>query len=332
MPPTRTLTQKVSPPEETGNGFGLNGPAQSQPVQSKPQAAAAAKEIEGQPSRARSAADAMRPLSEKSAVPKPEEIKAPKPEVDPTADRYKAKRSTPADLGNAIGRAPVRYSDSERFSLAYELEAVGSYGVDAIELYGSVDRGRSWSLWGKDPDHSSPFDIETKEAGVFGFRIVVVGRNGLASPRPQSGETPDIVVVVDKETPQVRITGAQYGEGDRIGSLVIQYEAADANLMKRPIALSFSDDLQGPWTTIAAGLRNDGDYIWPADPQLPRRLYLRIDATDQAGNVGTYILDQPIDAQGLAPRARIRGFQSLSGAEPPPTDEQTAKRPAAVFK
>ncbi len=209
---------------------------------------------------------------------------------------------------------------------------MGSYGVDAIELYGSLDHGRSWSLWGKDPDQSSPFDIETKGGGVFGFRIVVVGRNGLASPRPQSGETPDIVVVVDKETPQVRITGAQYGEGDRIGSLVIRYEAADDYLTKRPIALSFSDSPQGPWTTIAAGLRNDGDYVWPADPQLPRRLYLRIDATDQAGNVGTYILDQPIDAQGLAPRARIRGFQSLSGTEPPPMDEQTAQRPAAVFK
>jgi hypothetical protein len=61
-------------------------------------------------------------------------------------------------------------------------------------------------------------------------------------------------------------------------------------------------------------------------------MYLRIDATDLAGNVGTYILDQPIDSQGLAPRARIRGFQSLSGAEPLQTGEKTAKKPATVFK
>jgi hypothetical protein len=353
MSPTRTLTENVLPPpatpEEISNGFDLNGPAQAQPAESqsaqsqsaqsqsgqwKSEPALATKKPEPQPSRARTAAEAMRPLSEQSAVPESnrEEIKTPKPEIDPNADRYKAKRSTPADPAIAMARAPVRYSDSERFSLAYELEAVGSYGVDAIELYGSVDSGRSWSLWGKDPDRSSPFDIETKEEGVFGFRIVVVGRNGLASPRPQSGETPDIVVVIDKQKPQARITGAQYGEGDRIGSLVIQYEVEDANLMTRPIALSFSDDVQGPWTTIAAGLRNDGDYVWPADPQLPRKLYLRIDATDQAGNVGTYILDQPIDAQGLAPRARIRGFQSLSGAEPPATGEQTAKRRSAAFK
>ncbi len=241
-------------------------------------------------------------------------------------------RSTPVETAIRMGRAPVRYSDSVRFSLAYELEAVGNQGVDAIELYGSTDGGKTWALWGQDPDQISPFDIETKEQGVFGFRIVVVGRNGLASPRPLNGEMPDIMVVVDTTLPRVRITGAQYGEGDRIGSLVIRYECEDTNLTQRPIALSFSDSTEGPWTTIAAGLRNEGDYVWLADPKVPRQLFLRIDATDQAGNVGHYILDQPIDAQGLAPRARIRGFQSLSGAEPAATDEQTAKRPQAAFR
>ena len=47
--------------------------------------------------------------------------------------------------------------------------------------------------------------------------------------------------------------------------------------------------------------------------------------TDQSGNVGTYILDQPIDTQGLAPRARIRGFQPLS-ENPPANAGQTALR------
>ena len=229
-------------------------------------------------------------------------------------------------------RAPVRFSDSEQFSLEYELEAVGVRGVEAIELYGSDDGGPSWELWGRDPDRASPFDIQTKESGVFGFRIVVVGRSGLASPRPMSGEAPDIVVVVDRERPVVRITGAQYGEGDRIGCLVIQYECSDAHLKQRPVALSFSDGPEGPWTTIAAGLRNDGQYIWKADPHLPRQLFLRIDATDAAGNTTSSILDQPIDAQGLAPRARIRGFQTISGFDSPGATGQTATRPKASFK
>ncbi len=230
------------------------------------------------------------------------------------------------------GQVPVRYSDSERFSLAYELEAIGANGAEAVELYGSTTGGKTWMLWGADPDRTTPFDIETKDEGVFGYRIVVVGRNGLASPRPLAGDVPDIVIVVDKTEPKVRITSAQYGEGDRTGSLVIGYEASDENLMKRPVSLSFSDSVAGPWTTIAAGLRNEGMYVWPADPNMPRLIYLRIDVKDQAGNVGTYVLQQAIETQGLAPRARIRGFRSLSGNEPAGQDEQTATRPKATFK
>lgn len=314
--------------------FGLNAPQRSPefvptpsatpevPVQTKP----TPRPQPISPQRARTPAEALKPLSEKSMVPM--ERSKPKPRDSAETRRYEARRAMEAA---AATRAPVRFSDSLRFSLDYELQAVGSLGADTIELYGSVDGGKSWSFWGRDPDRVSPFDIETREEGVFAYRIVVVGKNGLASPRPIAGDTPDIVVVVDKTAPKVRVTGANYGEGDRIGALVIRYECSDANLMQRPIALAFSDSLQGPWTTIAGGLRNDGDYVWPADPNLPRQLYLRIDATDQAGNVGTYVLDKPIDTQGLAPRARIRGFQSLSGRPLLPS-EQTAKRPKASFK
>jgi hypothetical protein len=161
---------------------------------------------------------------------------------------------------------------------------------------------------------------------------VVVGRNGLTTPRPLPGETPDIVVVVDEVKPLVRITGARYGEGDQTGSLVIQYECQDDHLQPRPITLSMSDRVDGPWTTIAAGLRNEGVYHWPADPGLPRRMYLRIDATDQAGNVGTYVLNTPIDTQGLAPRARIRGFRPLTGIGSPPPSPKTASRPESPLK
>jgi hypothetical protein len=323
-------------PEQIGYGFTLNSPQQG--VLESPPAEAQASPP--RPTPARTPAEALRPLGEHSAVPQLTSSNPAAAAAVPSENRYRSDRSEtdatvaadrPVESAIALGRTPIRYSDSERFSLEYELQAVGAQGVEAIELYGSVG-GSGWELWGSDPDRVSPFDIETRDSGTFGFRIVVVGQNGLASPRPLPTELPDIVVVVDKQTPTVRISGVQYGEGDRTGSLVIRYQCEDEHLGSRPIAMSFSDGPQGPWTTIAAGLRNDGDYVWPADPQLPRQLYLRIDATDEAGNVGTHILDQPIDTQGLAPRARIRGFQPLSGNEPPASGEHTANRPGAAFK
>ncbi|MEO9595285.1 hypothetical protein [Rhodopirellula bahusiensis] len=243
----------------------------------------------------------------------------------PSEMRYQSQRASSAtmerttldpretlDLKRLAERSVIRHSDSNRFSLDFEIEAIGGRGVEAIELYGTTDGGLNWKRWGTDPDKASPFDIETNGEGIFGFQIVVVAANGLTSPSPLSGDAPDIVVVVDQTEPEVSITGARYGEADRAGSLVIAYRCQDQYLMSRPITLSFSDTPEGPWTTIAAGLRNLGDYVWPADPQLPRQIYLRIDATDQSGNVGSYVLDQPVDTRGLAPRARIRAFRSIS--------------------
>ncbi len=229
-------------------------------------------------------------------------------------------------------RTPLRFSESPRFSLEYELEAIGSGGVEAVELWGSLDGGNSWKRWGSDPDRQSPFDIETNGEGTYAYRIVVVSSSGLASPRPLAGEPADIAVTVDSTKPAIKITGAKYGDGDRVGSLVIQYSCEDAHPLPRPISLAFSESPDGPWTTIAAGLRNEGVYVWPADPQLPRQFYLRADATDSAGNVGTHLLDQPIDAQGLAPRARIRGLQPLTGTTVPNTGDQTATLPTGTFK
>ncbi len=345
-------------PSEISQGFNLNSPGQTQPeaipVPANPEP------VEKKRPRPQTPAEAFKPITEPSEVDAHDQEEIPTPEG--AAEPYRTLRAGPSPsalpptgagpttgiaqqpgsaangaqrnnaVQNMMRRAPVRFSDSEQFSLEYELEAVGVRGVEAIELYGSDDGGQSWELWGSDPDRASPFDIQTKESGVFGFRIVVVGRSGLASPRPMSGEAPDIVVVVDRERPVVRITGAQYGEGDRIGCLVIQYECSDAHLKERPVALSFSDGPEGTWTTIAAGLRNDGQYIWKADPHLPRQLFLRIDATDAAGNTTSSVLDQPIDAQGLAPRARIRGFQTISGFDSPGATGQTATRPKASFK
>lgn len=251
----------------------------------------------------------------------------------------------PIGDGLATSGVQIRYCNSRKFSLEYEIESAGLAGVSDVELWGSRDRGLTWKRWGSDPDRESPFDIETNNDGAYGFRIVVVANNGLATPRPIENDLPDIFVVVDTEVPSIRITGAAYGEGNQTGALVMRYQCTDTNLTQRPITLSFGPSISGPWSTIAAGLENEGAYVWPADPNLPRQIYIRVDGLDLAGNLGTYILDTPIDIQGLAPRARIRGFNPLTGspggtspvavktAEPIESGRpQTANQPQARFK
>ncbi|MCA9157736.1 MAG: hypothetical protein KDA72_05380, partial [Planctomycetales bacterium] len=143
------------------------------------------------------------------------------------------------------------------------------------------------------------------------FRMVIVGANGVVSNRPREGDSADVWINVDTVSPATKITRAVYGEGPEDGLLVIDYQCEDGHLVDRPIALSFSDRVDGPWTSIATGLANTGIYLWKADPSLPDKIFLKLECVDKAGNIGTHRLDLPIDVRGLAPRGIIQGFRPI---------------------
>ena len=200
------------------------------------------------------------------------------------------------------------FSRAKSFSLEYTVENDPDSPVASVELWGTTDEGLTWQVWGEDPDRASPFDIQVETEGLFGFRMIIVGANGLASNRPRNGDNADAWIHVDTELPQARITSALYGKGKESGSLVIEYRAADEYLPERPIVLSYSETPEGPWIIVASGVRNQGRYVWPADPSLPPTIYLKLEAYDLAGNVAVHRLESPIEVQGLAPRGRIQGL------------------------
>ena len=203
------------------------------------------------------------------------------------------------------------YSNSKAFSLDYNIDNDSDAPISIVELWGTSDEGQTWQLWGQDPDRASPFDIEVEAEGLFGFRMVIVGTNGLASNRPRNGDNADAWIHVDIVPPQAKIVSALYGKGKESGSMIIEYRANDDFFTDRPITLSYSQTPTGPWSTIASGVRNNGRYVWPADPSLPTSIYLRIEAYDAAGNVCVNQLDLPIDVEGIAPRGRIQGFRPI---------------------
>lgn len=204
------------------------------------------------------------------------------------------------------------YSRSKAFSLDYDIDMTRGSQVSGIELWGTMDNGKTWSKWGEDEDRESPFDIRVDEEGMFGFRVVIVGSNLIASNQPRAGDPADAWIYVDTKAPDVKIISAVYGAGEEAGHLVIDYSCVDDQLIDRPISISFSERRDGPWTTVASGLKNTGRYLWPAEPNLPKRIYLRIEAVDRAANIGVYRLDLPIDVEGLTPRGRIKGFRPIN--------------------
>ncbi len=196
---------------------------------------------------------------------------------------------------------------TKRFELNYDINAIDPSGVGQVDLWVTRDRGRTWKLWGFDPDHQSPFPVEVIEEGLYGFRIVVRSKDGLAGRGPNSGDSADMWVLIDVTSPMVRISSVPYGRESEAGKLIINYGVSDANANLRPVHLQWSTNPDGPWTTIAKDLRNESRYVWKPTRNVPQRIFLRAEATDKAGNKGVHNLSQAIDISGLVPRGTIFG-------------------------
>jgi hypothetical protein len=213
--------------------------------------------------------------------------------------------------------------NSRIFELEYDIQAVGPSGIKQVELWGTRDAGRTWKRFAVDQSKRSPMVVTVSEEGTYGFRIVVQSGAGLSGKPPQSGDQPEIWIGVDLTKPVVRITSAEQGSGDQSGNLLIAWEASDNNLLAaRPIAISFSQTAGGPWIPIATGLENSGHYSWAVGNRAVRRVYLRMEARDEAGNLGVYETPQPVALDHQAPTARIRDVHPLgqSGQRMPELD------------
>ena len=196
---------------------------------------------------------------------------------------------------------------TKRFQLNYDINAIDPSGVGQIDLWMTRDRGQTWKLWGQDPDNVSPFPVEVSEEGIYGFRIVVRSKDGLAGRGPVRGEEADMWVQVDVTAPLAKITSVPYGRGSEAGQLVINYAASDSNLVLRPNRILWSTNPDGPWTTIEENLRNEDRLLWKPGQNVPKRIFLRLETADRAGNVGIHNLEQAIDISGLIPRGTIFG-------------------------
>ncbi len=207
-----------------------------------------------------------------------------------------------------------RYVGSRTFDLDYEVDGVGPYGIAKVELWGTRDGGHTWKSYGVDDDNRSPIRASAEGEGLYGFRIAVQSGNGLGGQPPRDSDPVQMWVVVDLTKPIVRLTGIEPGTGEHAGELLIRWEASDSALAARPITLSFSDKATGPWSIIAAGLENTSAYAWRPDNRAPDRIFVRIEARDEAGNKATFDTTEPTTLEHVRPEGRIREVHPASQA------------------
>jgi hypothetical protein len=211
-----------------------------------------------------------------------------------------------------------RMVNSRRFELGYDVDSIGSDGISKVELWGTRDGGRNWQCFGTDNDTRSPFPVAVDAEGLYGFRMIVETTSGLRGVPPQSGDLAEIWVGVDTAKPVARLLAVEPRPAVKTTEVVVRWEAEDQMLAARPITLLFSTLPTGPWTVLASGLENNGEYHWRIDPRIPDRLYLRLEVRDEAGNSRAAETSEPITIDRVRPQGRILDVRPIGEARQRP--------------
>jgi hypothetical protein len=217
---------------------------------------------------------------------------------------------------DVIGETSQRVSNSRRFELDYGVDAISADEIHRIEVWYTLDGGRSWRHHGDDEDGVSPYLMEVDEDGVVGVRLLIQTQSSFTIRPPESGDPADVWIRVDATQPTAQITSVRYGVGEKAGTLELHWEAHDESLMDRPILFLYGDNPNGPWRKVADPLPNTGRYDWTVDDRAPAKIYLRLEVRDKAGNLTEETLPTPINNHRVAPRGHIRNVRPASWRSP----------------
>jgi hypothetical protein len=239
--------------------------------------------------------------------------------LTPAAQEFRPTNNLPGQEPPASSKVTdpgKKWVNSKKISLDYEIKDEGPSRTDRVELWYTRDK-QNWQKYSEDRKHKSPYRFEVQGEGIYGFTLLVVSGVGLHERPPQAGDPPQVWVEVDLTPPVVHIAQADPGRGSDSGNLTITWKATDKNFGHDPISLSYAKDPQGPWTPIASHIENSGSYRWHMPEGVPYRFVVRVEATDQAGNVGA-LASKPVIVDLAQPRGVILNVQPAEKDEPPP--------------
>src|SRR5262249_53061876 len=141
--------------------------------------------------------------------------------------------------------------------------------------------------------------------GLYGFTLIARNSLGHGEPPPKSGDLPQVWVLVDMTAPVVKITSATVVPEIDGPKLTVSWTATDKYMSRRPVTLSWAEQPDGPWTPLAANLEGVGTYQMKLATTMPRRILLRVEATDLAGNIGTDQTHEVLEVDMSQPRVAI---------------------------
>jgi hypothetical protein len=221
----------------------------------------------------------------------------------------------PPGQGVRPGTPTVQMVNSKTFSLSYNITDKGPSGISEVEVW-YTDDSRTWQKYQTIPKPEAPYAVEVtvQDEKLYGFTLVVKSGVGLGDQAPRINDPPQMWVEVDLRKPVVKVHKVDVPRDPQNRSLTILWKATDKNLARQPITLSYALEAEGPWHKIAANLENTERYIWQMPPDVPYRFLVRVEAVDQAGNVGSDQTVEHVLVDLAQPKAQILGV-APSGAK-----------------
>jgi hypothetical protein len=213
---------------------------------------------------------------------------------------------------------PLQIVRSRRFTWDYEMQSDRPDTVPVrVELWSTSDGGVTWQRSAVDDDGQSPIDVTLPAAGLYGFRLEIVPDLPDAGGGPRSGEMPEGWIGIDDEPPQVEILEATRQKDTEPGGVLIRWAARDQILVPKSVRLIQSPSADGPWGTIAEGLEAQGEYRWQPERGTPARVYIRVEASDAAGNIGRGTTPEPVTVAMPRVVGKLGGVKVLPPAGSP---------------
>lgn len=235
------------------------------------------------------------------------------------------------DSTGRSGPTTIHYVNAKELNFDFNV-TVGSSGLKQVRIFRSENQQR-WEEerlpWIPGPDHpaSKPDDkarterisinLSVEKEGEYGFILIPESKAGKAMPIPKSKDPPQIRVIVDLTPPKVTLKEAKVRKvGDEGVAVDISWLAEDANMAASPITIKYALKPIGPWITVTSNLDNSGHYTWNvATPEQPNSFYLKVEATDRAGNVGEDSSKETVELDLLVPQVEIQGVTPTKSKE-----------------
>lgn len=203
---------------------------------------------------------------------------------------------------------PVHVVSERSIRLNCKLRDVGPSGLSAVEVWYTQD-GRRWQKAEHNCPPQPPYVMDVKEDGRYGITLIARNGLGIARTAPTLGEAPQVWVEVDTTRPSVQVGKAIFFGDESSRGLAITWSATDKNLGTKPIQLAFAEKPQGPWTVIG-DVENTGSYQWRPSVKLPASFFVRVQATDKAGNTMSAVATEPVVLDLSRPSVEILSVES----------------------